>query len=207
MISYPGEQAVFDTGVVSGSQIFIQGTSGGPSQSYISLLNMTFQNGSSISFQTQDGVTPSQSHDILVRNMTMNNSGQIGTISGFNGINNVVIELNQIGDNLYMHGIYLGSRQLPGTQDIIRWNAIGGNNWAGIHWNGRLTYGEFDQNILWGNGNNGLTMQNGVSQSFMRSNLSIGNDQGFMQFYNYQGVCGDPGSSFAQYICPYRSES
>ena len=72
------------------------------------MLNMTFQNGASISLGTQDVCGfPSQCHDILIRNNYLTNTGQIGNISGFNGINNVVIEYTNTGGNL------IHARHLP----------------------------------------------------------------------------------------------
>ena len=98
------------------------------------------------------------------------------------GADNITMEDGVWHDNAFstgQHGIYLGTR---GTEvslnNVIRRNIFYNNAWNGIHANGAMSGMIMEQNISYNNGIANYDWQNGVINSFFRSNVSIGPGQG-----------------------------
>src|SRR6185369_16432240 len=73
------------------------------------------------------------------------------------------------------HGIYYGSREEPSQDIYIRRNISYLHTIQGFQWNGRVTNMQVDQNVWYNNAGSGQTFEQGVSNSFFRSNLIFNN--------------------------------
>ena len=173
-MSYPGEIATIDTNAGFASDMSVQ------DESYLIIDGFKLTHGLNngcISGGSNNSAAPSNAfHDNIFRQALR----QYVCFWGLSaiGMDNTLIEDSVWHDNAFstgQHGIYIGAR---GTEvsinDTIRRNIFYNNAWNGIHVNGSMNNMVMDQNISYGNGIANYDWQNGVSNSFFRSNISIG---------------------------------
>lgn len=207
IMAYPGVRTLIDPTIVSGAIAQTLDTG------YLTFIGMHWQNGAQINGGTTPGNSP-DSNNVYVWGNDMYNCGANACVNAFQAVNNWVIEDNVMAANTVQHGIYMGaypfynSGQYASTGLVVRRNRMYLNNYSGIHFNGAMTYGVIDQNVFTDNGSNSISLQNGWSYGFVRGNLLSGAGYGpgdmayDMQFYNYQGNCGDATAGNLQYLCP-----
>ena len=202
VMAYPGTIPALDASVSSANIANIL------DNHYLSLLGTRYQNGSYIGGGTAPFNSVDSEQVFIAYNDMFNCAGSDGCINADNGLNNWIIEYNVTSYNTNQHGIYIGaftgysSCAYCSTQVVVRRNLFYGNNYSGLHWNGGLTYGIIEQNIGYNNASNGISLQGGFSYGFVLSNLLFGNGAFDLQFYDYQGSCGDTTQGPQQYICP-----
>ena len=131
--------------------------------------------------------------NIVIRNMEVRNRSR--GILGMNGLSNVLIERNVFHDTTLEHGIYLGAREKPNSDIVVRYNVIYRAAYNGFQHNGRVTNLVVDSNIIHTNYLSALSFLEGVSNSFVRNNLMFGNGRNCMLIWDY--VDSSPG------ILPY----
>jgi chitodextrinase len=203
MMSYPGEQAVFDASDAQSETIVVLGIS------WWVVDGIKFQNEACMSGGTADANTASIFHDIFIRHVDAGGGGcGLGGFSAFNGLVNLTIEDSVFHDNdcaggACQHGVYLGSRGLPSSNVTIHRSIAFGNDYNGFTFNGRCTNCVFDQLLSYNNGIAGLTLEMGVSNSFARSNVLFNNAGGQFVIFNYPGDCASQGGVGVPPICPY----
>lgn len=213
LIAFPGEKPQ-----LSGSNnCNMVGTVSVP-YDYIVIDGLSLASSSSIGGGSQDvgtaPVTSSTFHDILLRNIEgaggPNAGTGIGWISTFNGLNNYTIEWSNLHGNDCtgggcQHGIYNGSRMMVSANVIYRGNLAWQNDSNGLTFNGQCFPGcEFIQNISYSNGISGLTLEMGVKNALVESNLIFSNANGGLTIFNYPGNCSTQGGgSGNNQICPF----
>src|SRR5262249_4907630 len=101
------------------------------------------------------------------------------------------------------HCIYIGSRALPSSNVTLHRNICYNAAWNGFHINGRFTNLQVDQNIIYSDGIAGLSLQEGVSNSFFRNNLIFNSTSQGIEISNYPGDCAQFGQGGQGSICPY----
>ena len=185
-MSYPGEQAYLN-GSNSGfltldkAWLVIDG---------IKTNEVTFINGG-----TDDtGGTPSSSkfHDSTFRNIEADCHSAISSngFEAFNFMLRLTIEDNFIHD-CGNHGIYIGARGQPNQSIFVHRNvSFKTHNFTSFQHNGRVANLQLDQNFGYSVGNDCYSLEEGVSDSFVRSNVCIDGDNDGLGFFNY-----DPGGS------------
>jgi putative Ig domain-containing protein/parallel beta helix pectate lyase-like protein len=135
---------------------------------------------------TDDYQSSSLFHDIIFRHLESTNCSD-GMYS-FNGLVNITIEDSDFHDQhgTTGHGLYIGSRELPGSNVTIRRNLLIGNDYSGMQFNGRVTNLIVEQNIVYSNRLvSGISFENGVSHSFVQSNLIFSNQKAGLIFAIY----------------------
>lgn len=133
-------------------------------------------------------------HDITLKNLFVHDVDKWG-IRGFQDFKNVLIEDSVVRDTVQEHGIYLGSRDYPGSNVIIRGSRLYGNGRHGFQWNGRVTNLTLEENIIHSNNLGGVSLINGVSDSIVKNNLIFNNNKQGIIFYDYD----DSNSSILPY--------
>ncbi len=117
--------------------------------------------------------------NVIIRHV----EGLAGTngVYSFNGLQNILIELCSFHDMTTSHAIYLGSRGMPSNNIQIQRNILYNNLRCGIQFNGRVADLLVQQNMAYQNAqtNNGgggadYCFENGVHDSFVRGNVSLG---------------------------------
>ncbi|HXR75153.1 MAG TPA: hypothetical protein VN737_04200 [Bryobacteraceae bacterium] len=125
---------------------------------------------------TGDLQSSSTQHDFIVRNVECKN-----WLNGpymFNGLQNGLIEFSSFHDMTGSHGIYLGSRAMASTSITVRRNLLYRNSRCGVQFNGRVSDLHIEQNYAYQNGivdgGDDICLENGVHDSFIRGNVSLG---------------------------------
>jgi len=125
---------------------------------------------------TGDLQSGSTQHDFIVRNVECKN-----WLNGpymFNGLQNGLIESSSFHDMTGSHGIYLGSRAMVSNNITIRRNLLYRNSRCGVQFNGRVSDLHIEQNYAYQNGivdgGDDICLENGVHDSFIRGNVSLG---------------------------------
>lgn len=202
LVSYPGEQAVFDTGINgNASKISLL-----PTQ-YAIFENLIVQDGAQISGGTIDGAGSVQTHHILFEGIDGGNGGTgISSMSMFNGMQNMTIQDSVFHDNDChgggcQHGVYWGCRDIPCSNIMYRRDIAFQNDSNGFTFNGRCTGCTFEQLAAYSNGVSGFTIEEGVSNSLVASLLLVSNANNGLTIFNYPGNCVSQGGSGT--ICPY----
>src|SRR5215471_602947 len=201
LMAYPGETVWIDNHVTGATVVQING------KSFITIdgLKVTGGLGTSgcISGGTPDSSTTSAAHDIVIRNIEATNCFQ-GMIL-MNGLVNITIEDNLIRGSSAggQHCIYIGSRALPSSNVTLHRNICYNAAWNGFHINGRFTNLQVDQNIIYSVGIAGLSLHEGVSNSFFRNNLIFNSTSQGIEISNYPGDCAQFGQGGQGSICPY----
>jgi hypothetical protein len=200
--SYPGEHAILDPGVVANSGVDLsQQSCGTVGASYIWVDGVRTKNAASVTGGTLGpfycaGQTTSSNHDVLITHVDGTEGGPQGLapISGFNGIVNWTVSYSTLHDDACPsscntpHGFYMGSHDVPGDHLTIRRNLVYRNSYNGIHWNGLMTAMQIDQNVVYDNGVAGMDIQNGMQNSFIRSNIIFNNNKE-VSIDDYPGNC------------------
>jgi hypothetical protein len=135
---------------------------------------------------TDDYQTSSLFHDNIFRHIESTNCSD-GMYS-FNGMLNLTIEDSNFHDQhgVTGHGLYIGARNLPNKNVTVRRNLLYGNDYSGMQHNGRVTNLVVEQNIVYSNRLvSGISLENGTSQSFIRSNLIFSNQKAGLIFAIY----------------------
>ena len=199
-MAYPGEAVTIDTTASSSSNIDIV------DRSYVILdgfkLTRGLNNGCISGGTSSKTVVPPTFHNIVVRHIEANNC-----IWGFiaAGLQYVTVEDAVMHDNLLnggQHGIYIGARSNNLSSDIIIQRVISYNNgYTGIQVNGNVSNLVEDQNISFGNLIADYSWENGVHNSFFRSNVAFnwGGSGGLVisEYDALEGIalCGPDGAS------------
>jgi hypothetical protein len=191
-MSYPGERATLSG--ANGNELVLLDVS------WITVDGLKFDGGSQIAGGTHDGATSNLCHDITLRHIESNGAIGDAGIQLMNGLSNILIEYGVFHDNTYQHGVYNGSRARPSDHVTYRRSIAYGNAYNGFTFNGRCNACVFDQLVSYNNMIAGLTLEMGVSNSFVRSNLLFGNTKA-LNFFNYLGDCAGQGGTGD--ICPY----
>jgi len=217
-MAYPGESVLFDENGTGNTAFETVG------QSYLTFDGFKatgiFGNNGFIDGGTLDTASVAAWHHITVRHNECYTACGLGGVSAFNGLHDILIEYNSFHDNACgggscQHGIYLGSRALTSQDITVRRNLLYGEDYNGVHLNGRMSNVAFDQNVVYNTLIKGISFQNGVTNSFIRGNLSFNNASGGIELGTYNGNeglsnCGPganapctcaPQNDYA--VCPY----
>jgi hypothetical protein len=146
---------------------------------------------------TGDTQSGSTNHDWIIRNVEC--TGWLNGPYSFNGLQNGLIENSSFHDMTHSHGIYLGSRAMVSSGITIRRTLLYRNSRCGFQFNGRVSDLHFEQNYLYQNGivdgGDDICLENGVHDSFVRNNASLGSGFG-ITLNTYDGSeFGGSGSS------------
>jgi hypothetical protein len=202
LMAYPGELATIDNRSTGATVINMV------DQSYITIDGLKVTGGAAtgsgcIGGGSTDAQTSSTFHDNTFRNIEAAGCAQ-GMIL-MNGLLNITITDSIFHDSSAggQHCVYLGARELPNSNVVVRRNICYNAAWNGFHLNGRFTNLQVDQNIIYNVGIAGLSLQEGVSNSFFRNNLVFGAGSDAVEISNYPGDCAQFGQGGAGAICPY----
>lgn len=106
-------------------------------------------------------------------------------IFGAQDINNLLIERCVVRDNGGSHGIYLGSRDRPNSNIVIRDCLVYRNAMHGIQHNGRIRQLVIEGNSVHSNTHGGLSMLQGVCGAMIRGNTVFNNNKQAVIFFCY----------------------
>jgi len=129
------------------------------------------------------GVTMTASSHIRLANLEVRN--HYWGIIAMQDLHDVTIKSCVIHDNPHEHGIYLGSREKPNDNLIVRNCLIYRNGQQGIQHNGRVKGLLLEGNIIHTNGQAGVQLMQGVCDSTIRGNLIFNNAKQGICLYNY----------------------
>ncbi|MCL2701509.1 MAG: right-handed parallel beta-helix repeat-containing protein [Phycisphaerae bacterium] len=129
------------------------------------------------------GVTMNHSRDIRLANLEIRN--HFWGIIAMQDLHDVTIESCVIHDNPHEHGIYLGSREKPNSNLVVRNCLIYRNGQQGIQHNGRVTGLRIEGNIIHTNGQAGVQLMQGVRDSTIVGNVIFNNAKQGICLYNY----------------------
>jgi hypothetical protein len=190
VVAYPGEQPSINTGGANGFSFV--------GSSYITIDGFhIYDSGSYVGTgYGLNGGGPVSNHTI--RNCWVHDMGD--NIIDMDGLSSVLIERNVlynggVGDG---HDMYLGSRTHPSSNVTVRQNIMYNADSTTFQFNGRVTNLVLDSNILHSGEGAGISLLEGVSNSFVTNNLSFNHSSAAFSFLNYD----DPTCSTAG-ICPY----
>jgi hypothetical protein len=131
-------------------------------------------------------------HDVAIRHVEAYSCGLWGILLA--GYDNILVEDSVLHDQSGggQHGIYIGAKGNALSSNLTIRRCITYNNaWNGMHINGNQTNVVMDQNISYANLLANYDWQNGVHNSFFRSNLSFaGGTSGGLAISNYAGSEG-----------------
>ena len=187
IMTYPGELVVID---------HVYNAIGVNNASYVTFDGFVCDNTADVGNQ---GITLYTSSNITFRNIEARNHER--GIKGMDDLHYIVIENSVFHDNRASHGIYLGARDLPNTNAIIRNNIMYRNGRHGFQHNGRMTGMVMENNIIHSNTLGGIKFVNGVSHSTVRNNLIFNNRKA--------GILIEADSDWENYsyIYPYDGDS
>ena len=202
-LSFPGEAAYFNPATYNGATILIGDVSWIIIDGVKATQAACLSGGSTASYPSATTF-----HDDIFQNLecTSGGGGQgLGGFSAFNGLVNITIQDSVFHDNNgpnQQHGIYIGSRTIPGSNVVVRRNIIyNTNSYPGIQFNGRVTNLVMEQNLVYNVPDaSAFSWMEGVSNSFLRDNVSFNVGAEGLAIVNYDGDCYVAGSSG---ICPY----
>ncbi len=196
-MAYPGESALIDTTATFQSDIDLIDLS------YIVIDGLRLTNGRNngcISGGSQ-GLSTIAFHNNTFRHIEA--SVCLWGLSAI-GLSNVLIENCVFHDEQAsggQHGVYIGARgQQTSSNNIVRRNIFYNNGYTGIQVNGSVANLAQDQNISYGNLIADYSWENGVHNSFFRSNLAMSwGGSGGLVISEYDGneglaVCGVSGT-------------
>lgn len=148
--------------------------------------------------RTLDTQPSSTLHDWIIRNVEC--TAWLNGPYMFNGLQNGLIELSSFHDMTGSHGVYLGSRAMVSGNIIIRRNLLYRNSRCGAQFNGRVADLHVEQNYAYQNGivdgGDDICLENGVHDSFVRSNVALGSQYGItMNTYDGSEFGGSGSSS------------
>lgn len=203
MLGYPGEDAFWD-----GSTTF-NGPFVGNDVAFITVDNFRaktcLNSGCFTGGNSLYGNSTNPSHDLTFRHLSGNNNFRLILISGYD---NLTIEDSVAYDGTE-NGFYIGPKgELLASNGIIRRCIAFNNGFNGFHVNGKQTNLQQDQNISYLNSIGNFDWQNGVSNSFFRSNVSFAAGNGGFNFSVYgskEGITGcglASGSGTNTCVCP-----
>jgi len=127
-----------------------------------------------------------QAHNIVYRNIEARNwaSG----VHAMCNLRDIIFEYCVFHDNRNSHGIYLGAREIPNDNVIVRNCIIYRNGRHGFQHNGRITNLLLENNIIHSNTMGGISLLQGVSHSIFRNNLIFNNNRQGIIFYLYDST-------------------
>jgi protein-disulfide isomerase len=193
VMSYPGELAIIDPAGYPGA--------------LIETLSTSWLIVDGIKTMNAANVNGGNFHDNIFRHMETIGSGSqgLGGIAAFNGLVNVTVEdcvFHDIGTN-GQHCLYFGSRELPSSNVTVRRNICYNAPWNGFHFNGRFENLQVDQNYIYSVGIAAISLQEGISNSFIRNNVAFNFASDGLEISNYPGDCAQFGQGGSGSICPY----
>jgi hypothetical protein len=163
LMAYPGEQVIID---IPGDCLRIARSA------YIVADGFVFDNTRNT---LGHGVSINSSHHLVLRNIEARR--HIRGIIGMQDLHDVLIESCLLHDNDGEHGIYLGSRDLPNSNLVIRDCVIHHNAGNGIQHNGRVSGLRIENNLIHTNGLAGVSLMQGVCDSLVANNLIFNNNK------------------------------
>jgi hypothetical protein len=197
-LAYPGEAVTIDTAATSASNVDVI------DRSYITVDGFKVTHGYNsgcISGGSSAGTAPNTFHHNTFRHIEAT-ACIWGLIAS--GLDDVLIEDSVFYNNLAnggQHGIYIGARYNTLSSNItIRRIITYNNGYTGIQVNGNVANLVQDQNIAYGNLIANYSWENGVHNSFFRSNLSFNwGTSGGLVISEYNGnegmqLCGTSGN-------------
>jgi hypothetical protein len=108
-----------------------------------------------------------------------------------NGLSRMRVEGNYIEDS-DTHAIYLGSRERVSSRVLVRGNVMNNNGYRGgaypaFQFNGRVTALLMEQNVTADSQGGGVSLTQGVNDSFVRSHVSINDAYSMLRLFTYDG--------------------
>jgi parallel beta-helix repeat protein len=144
------------------------------------------------------GLGVGQSTRTTVRNIEVE---RFNYLSSIDDMHDVVIE-HWVSHHQSEHGLYLGARDNPSTNVTVRDSLFYKNGvesgYGAIQYNGRVTNLRIERNIIHSNGQWGLSLKEGVSNSVFQDNVIFNNQGHGIVFDIYPGDCVNSTG-----ICPY----
>jgi hypothetical protein len=127
-------------------------------------------------------------HDVIIQNFDCANCSRGMFLQ--NGLLNLIIQDSVIHDLPYgrgTHPVYLGSASAPSKNVIVRRNLVynSGAEGNGVQFNGRVTNLVVDRNIVYNSEGAGISLLQGVSDSFITNNLVFNHANGGIKIMNY----------------------
>ena len=197
-ISYPGELFVVDRSPKSDGTEVGTGIAGGYNE-YLTFDGLKVRS----SGRYGNGIVLNFPHNVTVRNMETERN--YSCLRMMQDQQDVLIERNVFHGNTGTECVYLGSRDMPSRNVVMRNNVINvssglGSGFPAVQYNGRVTNLVEEGNIVFG-AEQCFSWLEGVSNSAFRNNLCFGGDKAMLTIYNYPGYqtpdCKCTG------ICPY----
>lgn len=130
-----------------------------------------------------NGVRMHHCSNITLRNMEITN--QFWGIKAMQDLHGMLFENMVIHSNPGEHGIYMGSRDEPNSNVIVRRCLLYHNAQQGFQHNGRVKNMVIEENVIHSNGQAGVQLMMGVCDSIVRNNLIFNNAKQGLSFYNY----------------------
>ena len=124
-----------------------------------------------------------QAHNIVFRNIEASNwsSG----VHAMCDLRDLSFEYSVFHNNKAEHGIYLGAREIPNSNVVVRNCVMYQNGRHGFQHNGRIINLLLEDNIIHSNTLGGVSLLEGVSNSIFRNNLIFNNNKQGIIFYLY----------------------
>jgi parallel beta-helix repeat protein len=144
------------------------------------------------------GFTFNQTTNAVLRNIE---AQRFSWVSAMQDLHNITVEHVIIHHNRE-HGLYMGSRELTSSNVTVKHSILYRNGietrYGAIQFNGRVTHLVLDGNILHSNGQWGISLKEGVTDSILSNNVIFNNQGNGIIFDEYPGDCFTGG-----HICPY----
>jgi|GEM_PF-1510428 len=148
------------------------------------------------------GMTLHEAQHVTIRNIEITN---FNFVHGSQDHNDFLIE-DSVFHDMYEHGLYLATRDLPSSNITIKDNIFyrngRGGGYGAIQFNGRADNLIVENNIMHSNHQWAVSLKQGVSNSIIRNNLMFNNMGYSVIFSIYNGSCDYGGS-----ICPYTQDN
>ena len=127
-------------------------------------------------------------HDVIIQNFDCANCSRGMFLQ--NGMLNLTIQDSLIHDMPYgrgTHPLYLGSGTAPSKNVFVRRNLVYNSGGAGngFQFSGRVTNLVVDSNIIYNSQGAGISLLQGVSNSFITNNLIFNHTNGGIKIMNY----------------------
>jgi hypothetical protein len=121
------------------------------------------------------GIGMKFSHHITLRNIEAR--GHERGMIGMQDLHDILTEYCVFHDNVGSHGIYWGARDLPNSNLTVRCSIMYRNFRYGFQHNGRVTNLVLENNIIHSNNLGGISLLQGINDSFIRNNLIFNNNK------------------------------
>jgi hypothetical protein len=196
LMSYPGEQATFNT--MNPSGFYMLG------KSYIVIDGILFHANGGNACVNPDSTTHMEFRHIDASGCVWGLEGA-GDSSPYQALNDLTIDSSVFhannGSGTGQHGIYLAAHGSAVNTDLfVRRSLLYGNDENGSHVNGQNTNSIFEQLITYNNGLTGLDFENGLTNSVVRNWECLNDGTYCLNVSTYNGnegtnTCGSGGTS------------